>query len=135
MANKKKYTVFEWERITRGDNSDYMWRLKLLVMPWFRIYLHIFVASDDDCLHDHPWNFWSLILSGGYWEVTTTGKKWYGPGRLLYRPASWKHQVVIDKKAVTLCVTTGKLRNWGFWTKAGEWIHHRVYDNKVHCAE
>lgn len=127
--------LFEWERITRADNADYMWRLKILVLTWCRVYLHIFVASDDECLHDHPWNFYSLILWGGYWEITPTGKKWYGPGRLLYRPATWKHQVVIKKRAITLCVTTGKLRSWGFWTKAGEWIHWRTYNNKIHCAE
>lgn len=76
-----------------------------------------------------------INLVGSYYEVTPTGKKWYGPGRLLYRPATWKHQVVIEKRAITLCITAGKLRNWGFWTRAGEWIHWRNYEKKVHCAE
>lgn len=124
-----------WERITRGDNSDYLWRLKIFTCTFCRIYLHIFVASDDECLHDHPWNFLSFMIWGGYWEVTPKGKKWYGPGRLLYRRASWKHQVVINKPAVTFVITTGKLRNWGFWTKMGEWIHHRIYEKNIHCAE
>lgn len=127
--------MFKWERITRGDNSDYLWRLKIFTCWFCRIYLHIFVASDDECLHDHPWNFLSFMLWGGYWEVTPKGKKWYGPGRLLYRRASWKHQVVITKPAVTFVITTGKIRNWGFWTKAGYWIHHRIYEKNVHCAE
>lgn len=38
--------MFEWERITRGDNTDYMWRLKILVLTWCRIYLHIFVMTN-----------------------------------------------------------------------------------------
>ena len=34
-----------------------------------RIYLHHFLRSDHDrALHDHPWNFVSIILRGGYWE-------------------------------------------------------------------
>lgn len=34
-----------------------------------RIYLHKFLRSDHDrALHDHPWNFVSIILKGGYWE-------------------------------------------------------------------
>jgi hypothetical protein len=32
-------------------------------------YLHIFLRSDDDrALHDHPWDFWSILLVNGYRE-------------------------------------------------------------------
>ncbi len=33
--------MFQWERITRGDNTDYMWRLKILVLSWCRVYLFL----------------------------------------------------------------------------------------------
>jgi hypothetical protein len=33
--------------------------------------LHQILRSDDERdLHDHPWPFMTIILSGGYWEVT-----------------------------------------------------------------
>lgn len=36
-----------------------------------RLYLHKFYRGDEDpYLHDHPWPFTSLILTGGYWEET-----------------------------------------------------------------
>lgn len=33
------------------------------------VYLHLFLRSDDDVLHDHPWDWWSLLLRNGYSEV------------------------------------------------------------------
>lgn len=42
-----------------------------------RIYLHHILRSDHDrALHDHPWNFTSTILIGGYWEVTDARGTW-----------------------------------------------------------
>ena len=49
----------------------------------FNIFLHKFIKSDPDDLHDHPWNYRTLILLGGYWEYTEKGKFWRGP--LSYR--------------------------------------------------
>ena len=93
--------------------------------PGKKIFLHRFHQSDpDEALHDHPWSFWSLILWGGYWEITEEGKKWYGVGSLLKRPAEWKHRVELDnnKKVWTLVWTGDKIRSWGFWCPQG-WIH------------
>lgn len=83
-----------------------------------KVFLHRFHASDPDgALHDHPWRFWSLILWGGYWEHTPDGRRtWYWPGRLLRRPAEWKHRVEIPagRKVWTLLWTSDKVRSWGF---------------------
>src|SRR5262245_38321463 len=69
------------------------------------VYLHRIQRSDYDEMHDHPWPFVSLILAGGYFEETPgpgwadgTGprvRRWYGPGRLLVRPANWIHRIII----------------------------------------
>lgn len=45
---------------------------------FLKIYLHKFMRSDEDrALHDHPWSFLSIILRGGYFEISETfeGKK------------------------------------------------------------
>lgn len=35
--------------------------------PGYKVFLHHFYRSDSDAaLHDHPWDFTSLILFGGY---------------------------------------------------------------------
>ena len=84
-----------------------------------KVFLHLFHRGDaDPYFHDHPWAFWSLILWGGYWEETPTGKKWYGMGRLLRRPAEWKHRVELPpgRKCWTLIWCGPKSRSWGFWS-------------------
>lgn len=45
-------------------------RYRLLSTPWFSIYIHHILKSDEDKdPHDHPFNFSSLILSGAYQEM------------------------------------------------------------------
>ena len=34
----------------------------------FNVFIHKFHKSDPDDVHDHPWPYFTLILSGGYWE-------------------------------------------------------------------
>lgn len=46
-------------------------RYRLLQTPWFAIYIHHILISDQDKdMHDHPWNFTSVILEGAYREVS-----------------------------------------------------------------
>lgn len=90
------------------------------------VFLHHFERSDADEMHDHPWRFVSLILAGGYYEVTPakgwvngigpTQKRWYGPGRILTRPAEWIHRVEIPpgRCCWTLILRGVRVRSWGF---------------------
>lgn len=118
-----------------------------------RLYLHKFYRGDEDLhFHDHPWRFTSLILTRGYWEETPFDSKaplprrtwrpfmaedgeerirvFYKPFTLLFRPAIWKHRVVLkDTAPVWTIVKTGvKERNWGFWIK-DKMCPWRQYDN------
>lgn len=132
-----KYTG-EPDVIDRPDQGPYLtrWVLagKRVDSTWLggrALFLHRFQRSDHDEMHDHPWPFVSLILSGGYWEVTPAPgwkngigpvrRRWYGPGRMLYRPANWIHKVEIPegKEATTLILRGKKARSWGFWCPLG----------------
>src|ERR1700721_599838 len=53
-----------------GGNSPYLTRITLIETRRFSIYLHWFHRSDADDLHDHPWDFTSMILWRGYAEET-----------------------------------------------------------------
>ena len=68
----------------RLENEPYLIRYYLFLKDrkWFpfNIFLHKFMKGDPDELHDHPWPYATLILKGGYWEVTPKGKYWRGPG-------------------------------------------------------
>ena len=60
--------------IDRLDKKPYLERYYLFLRDRknfpFNIFLHKFLKSDSEDLHDHPWNFISIILWGGYWEYT-----------------------------------------------------------------
>ena len=101
------------------------------------VMLHRFHRSDmDRDLHDHPWAYWSLILTGGYWEVTPDGAfHWYRPGRLLRRNATWRHRVALYSPAGpvwTLVLRFKYERTWGFHTDNG-WVSFRDYDYEAGC--
>lgn len=110
---------------------DYMrrWRFKT---PWGMLRIHHILRSDDrDHLHDHPMDFVSFILWGGYVEYTPNlPPKKYGPGSVVVRRAEDLHALELcDKKrgAWTLLLTPPFRRKWGFATPDG-WIPAGQYD-------
>lgn len=42
---------------------------------------HHIVQSDTSDLHDHPWDFVSVILDGSYTETTTQGEQTHSPAQ------------------------------------------------------
>ena len=130
-----------WSRftVTGQDGSPYLVRLTIVGTPWFALMHHTFLRSDADrCLHDHPWPFVTLILSGGYFEESQTGEvaklDWRRPGTVLFRRATHRHRVILPDEyglptwgpnidrgvpATTLLVRGRKSRTWGFWTSDG----------------
>lgn len=102
-----------------ADNPPYLIRYSLFTCPWFAIKLHHILISDDDCMHDHPWSFLSVIVKGGYVEHTPKGKHLYGAGSLLWRPSPSIHKLEIFQPATTLVITFKKTRQWGFYTRSG----------------
>lgn len=144
--------------ITGTDPSDvYMVRYILLKTSWVSIYIHQFLRSDRDSYHDHPWNFWTYIVSGKYIEhrpwYATRARDWnqYHSGgkrdvtcergvdknRFSYRDAECLHWVEIDQTyrfedrysaPTTICITGPKWREWGFIDpKIDGWIHWKEY--------
>lgn len=85
---------------------------------------HLILRSDPGIdLHDHPWDFTSVILRGRYSEVTPTGQRSYGPGDVLVRKAEDLHRLVLGEGPVWTLVRTGPVRRrWGFQTGSG-WVH------------
>lgn len=117
-------------RIQRHDSIDYLTRYTLLSTRLFSIKLHHILSSDDECLHDHPWTFISILLRGTYIEESDNGYKGFGPGSILFRRAQWKHRLMIDKPVWSCVITFRKVREWGFWTKKG-FIRWEDYDQSM----
>ncbi len=84
----------------------------------FRAYLHKLYRSDAvDVLHDHPWDFFSIVIWRGYVEVSEHGRRRIWPGMIIFRRASWKHRLELNGTAVTFVIALGRSREWGFYPK------------------
>ena len=97
----------------------------------FNIFLHKFLKSDPDDLHDHPWPYRTIILYGGYWEQTITDKIWYGPLSYKYADSGTLHRIELDPSRPycwTLFIPGKQNRKWGFITNNG-WIENNNYKN------
>jgi hypothetical protein len=109
------------------------------------VFLHHIINSDDDPdPHDHPFDFTSIILRGGYhderwwwWnmEGTNSPSHRFGPIYEEVRPltvvrrhAEHIHRVRLHPKrsAWTLVFTGPYRREWNFITKTG-FVHWRKY--------
>lgn len=99
-----------------------------LETPFGSLRLHHWLTGDDPrALHDHPWSFVTIILSGGYADVTEHGRERMGPGRVRFRPAGHRHTVEVGKGGCWSLVITGPhTRFWGFWRK-GRWVKSNRY--------
>lgn len=131
-------TLIEWFRVLLsgephfyigGRDDPYMLRWYLIPRNrWLNLYLHKFMRDDDDrALHDHPWNFVSIMLWGQYTEITAMGTagKVRGFPDVAFRSAEHRHRVVLDERngqpvpCWTLVFTGPKVREWGFWYPKG----------------
>ena len=139
----------------RQDNEPYLERYYLFIKDreWFpfNFFLHKFLKSDPDDLHDHPWGYATIILKGGYWEwvplfvqnevggvktnmIVGEKKIWRGPGHFRTCKADSLHRIELDpnvKECWTLFIPFSKKRDWGFLThnnwKNFKWIDHETY--------
>ena len=107
----------------------------------FNIFLHKFIKSDPDDLHDHPWGYTTFVIWGGYWEHSENEegeltKKWYGVGSFANHPATWKHRLELDPKhptCWTLFIPHKRVRDWGFYKptdggiESDEWVKADQY--------
>ena len=106
----------------------------------FNIFLHKFLKSDPDDVHDHPWPYATLILKGGYYEWTpnfnSQGAKisetrhWRGPGHFRICRATSYHRIELVEgvECWTLFMPGPQRREWGFLVK-NTWIHNERYLN------
>ena len=101
-------------------------RWRLLSLPWFRIYIHEIHERDLDAhRHNHPWNFASLILRGGYAERFQDGLggvNWFRPWDWNVKEAAEYHQIeelFNGAPTISLVFAWGRYRPWGYLTKVG----------------
>jgi hypothetical protein len=126
----------------RVENEPYLERYYVFLRERerfpFNVFLHKFLKSDPDDVHDHPWPYATLVLKGGYWEwiphFDTVGRKigeyqvWRGPGHFRVSKARSFHRIELDPDitAWTLFMPGPKQREWGFLVR-NQWIQWEEY--------
>jgi hypothetical protein len=126
----------------RVNNEPYLERYYLFLKDRnkfpFNIFLHKFLKSDPDDVHDHPWPYATLILKGGYYEwipeFNSVGEKigekrmWRGPGHFRVCSATSYHRIELceDVDCWTMFMPGPQKREWGFLVK-NKWIPHGDY--------
>lgn len=136
-----RWAIWKWHDIPDKYFPEhvYLRRLRILATPWFAVMLHfVYLTDTDRDPHDHPWNFWSFIVKGGYIEHV-----WMNPrnrkrnlyntrtwGRFTLHKMSkhWAHKITEIKPGTITLVFTGKrTRDWTFWLEDGSQIEWKVY--------
>jgi hypothetical protein len=128
--------------LDRVSNEPYLERYYLFLKDRerfpFNVFLHKFLKSDPDDVHDHPWPYATLILKGGYYEwlpqFNSKGEKvgelqvWRGPGHFRISRANSYHRIELDPgvTAWTLFMPGIKQRDWGFLVK-NVWVQWEQY--------
>ncbi|KEP41877.1 hypothetical protein [Mycobacterium kansasii] len=92
------------------------------------LYLHQFHRSDDPPeLHDHPWDFASLVIAGSYVEITETSAAPRRPGTVAIRRAEHRHRIQLrcgpsgrPRRCWSLVLTGPHRRQWGFWSPTAD---------------
>lgn len=95
--------------------APYMHRY-MLNLGLFSIRVHIWHRSDDKrFMHNHAFNFVTIVLKGGYTDVSPEGEDKLGLFSIRYRKAEHIHFVGWPKDpTVTLLFCGPKIQNWGF---------------------
>lgn len=137
-----------------GTASDHgcgpvsFWRrpiARVLQLLGVAVRIHVILRSDDDdAYHDHPWDFMTFILDGGYYEyrpLFSEGLKVgnscqrYDAGSLNFRRAEDMHRLELRRgePAITLFVTTKWRQIWGFFPDSAfkvEWKEYLARNNR-----
>lgn len=129
-----------------GSHGNIYMRRFIFLLPFGlgTIRLHHIMRSDDDRhLHDHPFDFTSFLLSGGYTETTPPetlfseadrhiAGRWPKKSRfwprfsIVKKRAEDLHSLTLERPVWTLVFAGPKRRDWGFATERG-WVSNHHY--------
>jgi len=138
MSRLGRYRII----MDRENNEPYLERYYIFLRDrtWFpfNVFIHKFIKSDPDDVHDHPWPYATLILKGGYNEwvpvFDNTGKKidevcyWRGPGQFRISGSNSYHRIELVEGVTpwTMFMPGPQRREWGFLVN-NRWIHNEKY--------
>ena len=105
-----------------------------------RVCFNLILGSDLPVEHNHPWGYFTLILSGGYYEVRGEERKWRGPGWFAWRSHNDFHRVEIPEGgyAMTLFIKGKHGKMGSYFLDEGKpvkdlkfWLRRKVSRDKI----
>ena len=102
----------------------------------FTVRLHHWHGSDDArAFHDHPYSFTTVVLWGGYTDVSPAGSDRLRMGSIRRRAAEYRHTVSDAIPGTwTLLFTSGRKRHWSFWVGDRKVSRDRYFKHFGHHA-
>jgi len=116
------------KEIRAQDGTLHFRRWRVLSTPWFNLYVHAIYRSDEDMhMHDHPWDFISVILKGGYIENVLHSTRAFKPGDINVHKAEDVHKLTLLTSPTWTFVLTGRSRRvWGYLV-GNDWVDSNTY--------
>ena len=117
------------KEIKSKDGKLHFRRWQIIKTPWFSIYIHgIYAADEDKHLHNHPWDYISMVLSGSYIEKTNKNINFLSLGTITKRNGNDYHKIykLLSKSVYTLFIVGPVKRHWGY-SVDGNHITHEEY--------
>ena len=118
--------------IKNKDDKPFLTRYYLLfrhIPNWmpFNAFIERYTDSDSGDLHDHPWGYFTFVLSGGYWEHIYVDddrnriiRVWRGAGYSTVAHATHEKCISLSSRkgqCWTLTISFRRDREWGFYRK------------------
>lgn len=133
----QRWGIWTTMTLTNSDGEVYLFRRRIFQTPWLALYLHDIEQGDEIVanLHSHPFPFVSLILRGGYKELTAAphgtdlgpiSEQWHNSFSFNVFPRGTKkvHTIVHARPKTKTLVLAGRRRDsWG-WFVDGEGLVH-----------
>lgn len=131
MERKFKQFEIRWADSVGRPECPFLIRW-VLTLFGYSLRLHKWVGSDDPrAFHDHPWDFWSMIILGCYFEITPSESdsdlfvescRICLPWELRFYSAEHKHIVYLGKCKSCWSIVFSKphRRNFGFYIPGRE---------------
>lgn len=134
---------FSGGHLHHADGSLYMGRYVLFESRWLSARIHHIASADlDRDMHDHPWDFVSILLSGGYLEqqplmfhrpeftedhTEVRRGRWRAAPSIARRRATDRHLIsFVQPNTWSLFIYGPSRQWWGFYTRTGK-IHWKDY--------
>lgn len=135
-VSKVSWAFWRWMDIPDAANREFVYLRRLIIFktPLCGLYVHwIYMPDNGRDPHNHPMNFWSWVIKGGYIEMRY--QQWNNDlqsGQRAHKRVrnrwSWARTTVNDFHdikylhgipTVTVLFTGKRRQDWGFLTKSG----------------